>query len=253
MMLEDDFADVTRKAIRGLGLTAGEAAERLGLPENEVLTFLRGDYSDRVAQDLSALLHLNHAALRALRSYQPKPLQQPHVHRLDLPAIGDRVNAWLIGVPGATLLFDTEALSAMGVDSPDHIFITHGHHDHIGGNRSFLKMNLTIHASDLRDCRQISPGDSIQCGPLTVRACELSGHATPGLGYHVEGLSSPVLITGDALFAGSIGGCATPALYQQALTCLQHTLAALADSTILLPGHGPATTLGEERGSNPFL
>jgi glyoxylase-like metal-dependent hydrolase (beta-lactamase superfamily II) len=99
----------------------------------------------------------------------------------------------------------------------------------------------------------MKPGDSVCCGPLVVRACDLSGHAVPALGYHIEGLSMPVLVTGDALFAGSIGGCATPAIYQQALCNLRAVLAPLPDATILLPGHGPATTLGEERGGNPFL
>jgi glyoxylase-like metal-dependent hydrolase (beta-lactamase superfamily II) len=86
-----------------------------------------------------------------------------------------------------------------------------------------------------------------------VRACELSGHYTPALGFHIEGLSRPVLVTGDALFAGSIGGCGTPEIYQLALRTLRATLAALPDETVLLPGHGSATTLGEERVSNPFL
>jgi len=99
----------------------------------------------------------------------------------------------------------------------------------------------------------MKPGDAIQCGSLTVRACDLSGHANPALGFHIEGLPSPVLVTGDAVFAGSIGGCATPAVYQHALQRLKETLTSLPATTILLPGHGPATTLGEERVSNPFL
>jgi glyoxylase-like metal-dependent hydrolase (beta-lactamase superfamily II) len=66
-------------------------------------------------------------------------------------------------------------------------------------------------------------------------------------------LQAPALVTGDALFAGSIGGCATPAIYQQALRTLRAALAPLTDQTLLLPGHGPATTVGEERAGNPFL
>jgi glyoxylase-like metal-dependent hydrolase (beta-lactamase superfamily II) len=99
----------------------------------------------------------------------------------------------------------------------------------------------------------MQPGDCVCCGSLVVRACELSGHYTPALGFHIEGLSRPVLVTGDALFAGSIGGCGTPEIYQLALRTLRATLAALPDETVLLPGHGSATTLGEERVSNPFL
>ncbi len=75
----------------------------------------------------------------------------------------------------------------------------------------------------------------------------------PALGYHVDGFPIPVLVTGDALFAGSIGGCPTPARYQLALSRLREVLAPLPDETLLLPGHGLATTLGEERVANPFL
>ena len=69
----------------------------------------------------------------------------------------------------------------------------------------------------------------------------------------MEGLERPVLVTGDALFAGSIGGCGTPAIYQHALRRLRDLLEPLPDETVLLPGHGPATTLCEERTANPFL
>src|SRR5690606_32953678 len=127
---------------------------------------------------------------------------------------------------------------ALGAPALDRVFITHAHQDHIGGIPSFIARGNLI-----ADATSMNPGDAIQCGPLTVRACDLSGHANPSLGFHIDGLALPVLVTGDALFAGSIGGCGTPELYQHALRRLREVLTPLPDSTIPLPGHGPATTL----------
>jgi hydroxyacylglutathione hydrolase len=256
-MLEDDYTYVIRKAFKGLALAPGEAALRAGLPEPEVLAFSRGNFSEGTARRLAPALHLNAEALANHPHYLPRPLGLPNVHRIDLPFDRERVNAWLIWENDTAVLFDTGydpgscavALDAIGAPPLQQVFITHGHHDHTGGISDFQKRGTPVHGPGL----DLKPGDSIRCGPLTIRACDLSGHATPSLGYHVDGLSCPLLVTGDALFAGSIGGCGSPALYQHALQRLRETLDPLPAATVLLPGHGPATTLGEERVRNPFL
>lgn len=260
-MLEDDFTYVIRKAFKGLALAPGEAALRAGLAEKDVLAFSRGKFSADIARRLAPVLGLNPEALANHDHYQPQPLALSNIHRLDLPFNGERVNAWLVWTGGSAVLFDTGydgqsctlALEAIGAPRPDHIFITHAHHDHIGGIPPFNAERIELRGPSVRKARPMHPGESVRCGSLTIRACDLSGHANPALGYHVGGLALPVLVTGDALFGGSIGGCDGPANYQHALQCLKQVLTPLPDATILLPGHGPATTLGEERSSNPFL
>lgn len=260
-MLEDDFSWVIRKAFKGLALAPGEAALRAGLTEKEVLVFSRGNFSADTARRLAPVLGLNLEALANHDRYQPKPIALPNIHRLDLPFGGERVNAWLVRDGDSAILFDTgyhptaciNAVDALGALKLGGVFITHAHGDHIGGNSQFIARGSRLYGSQIENAQSMSPGDTVQCGSLTVHACDLSGHANPSLGFHIDGLALPVLVTGDALFAGSMGGCATPELYQHALRRLKEVLTPLPHSTILLPGHGPASTLGEERAGNPFL
>jgi glyoxylase-like metal-dependent hydrolase (beta-lactamase superfamily II) len=256
-MLEDDFTYVLRKALAGHQLAPAEAAATAGIAEHSVLSFLRGTFCAETARRLAPVLGLNAGAFAGHEDYHPQPLALPSIRQLDLPFGDGQVNAWLIEAGDARILFDAgndtrDFLRALG-DLPERAFITHAHRDHTGGLQHLLEHHIHVHAAGIHGTIPMKPGDSVCCGPLVIRASDLSGHAVPALGYHIEGLSAPVLVTGDALFAGSIGGCATPAIYQQALCNLRAALAPLPDATILLPGHGPATTVGEERGGNPFL
>lgn len=260
-MLEDDFTYVIRKAFKGLGLAPAEAAKLAGLPENDVLSLSRGHFSADTARRVAPVLNLNPQALAAHPQFLPKALVDPCIHRIDLPFGEERVNAWLIWTDDAAVLFDTGylshsctvALDAIGPRPLDQVFITHVHVDHVGGIGDFLARGIIPNGASIEGAKPMKAGDAVRCGSLTVRACDLSGHANPSLGYFIDGLGKQVLVTGDALFAGSIGGCGTPIIYQHALRRLHEVLSPLPDDTILLPGHGPATTLGEERISNPFL
>lgn len=256
-MLEDDFTYVLRKALAGHQLAPAEAAALAGISEHAVLSLLRGTFSAETARRLAPVLGLNAGAFAGHADYHPKPLSQAAIRQLDLPFADGQVNAWLVDAGASRVLFDAghdprDLVRALG-DLPERAFITHPHRDHTGGLHLLLEHHIPVHAAAISGAIPVQPGDSVFCDSLIVRACDLSGHAVPALGYLIEGLPVPVLVTGDALFAGSIGGCATPALYQQALRNLRAALAPLPDATILLPGHGPATTLGEEREGNPFL
>ncbi len=262
-MIEDDFTYVIRKAFKGLNLAPAEAATRAGLPEKDVLAFSRGNFSADIARKLAPVLGLNPEALAIHDRYLPQPLRTSEIERLDLPFGSERVNAWLVTFGENRLLFDTgddphsclAAISALKSDLPHLAFITHGHHDHIGGVSSLRALNIPVRGPEMTGPTKFSAGESWELGSgLILKSVDLSGHYVPSAGILLLAAAQPpILVTGDALFAGSMGGCETPELYQTALRNLRAALVSLPDDTILLPGHGPATTLGEERGRNPFL
>ncbi len=260
-MLEDDFTYVFRKALMGHELSLADAAKRAGLQESAVLDFQNGAFSPDIARKLAAVLGLNPEAFARHAVYQPEPLDMHSIERIDLPFGGERVNAWLVRAGGAVILFDvgfktadlTKELTERCGRLPDRVFITHSHVDHVGALEHFLAAGIPVHSADLPGTIHMKPGETVMCGSLAIRGCDLSGHAMPSLGYDVDGLAEPVLVTGDALFAGSMGGCKSAAAYRHALERLRVVLGPLPDVTVLLPGHGPATTLGEERVANPFL
>jgi glyoxylase-like metal-dependent hydrolase (beta-lactamase superfamily II) len=249
--MEDDFTYVIRKALRGLSLAPGDAASRAGLPESEVMGLIRGRFSADAARRLAPVLSLNAEALSRLPDYEPKPMDLPVVERLDIPFEDGQVNAWLVRADGLTFLFDagfsdtsiTRALDAAGAFKLDATFITHDHRDHVGGLDEVRRRG---------PLRTMLAGDSVTLGSLTIHAFDLTGHCDGALGFRIEGLAKPVCVVGDALFAGSIGGC-PPETYQPALAHLRRGVFTLPDETVLLPGHGPATTVGEEGISNPFF
>ncbi len=156
------------------------------------------------------------------------------------------------------------------------IIVTHAHLDHIGGAAQ-LKQNtgvpVMLQARDMDlyanldwqarwmgvptpSCTaidlELEERTAVQSAGLTLRVLETPGH-TPGsvcLWMPDEAL----LFAGDTLFAGSIGRTDLPGGDpRQILSSLHHKLLALPDVTQVVPGHGPETSIGEERQSNPFL
>ncbi len=156
----------------------------------------------------------------------------------------------------------------------DVVINTHGHFDHIGGNRELIEksgVKLLIHAADrfLIDNvpeharmfgimaepspapdRELVDGDTIQVGELTIKVIHTPGHTPGGVCLLVDGH----LVVGDTLFNGSIGRTDLPGgSFEQLIASIHERLFPLPDETQVFPGHGPATTIGREKTFNPFL
>lgn len=264
-MLEDNFMYVIRKALRGLELAPNEAAERAGLDGAAVQGLLAGRWDEPAARLLAPAIGLDVAALAAHPDYEPPNCDHPAIQRLDLPFGEDeQVNAWLLGTGQGKLLIDAgcddaslmatlERASAVG--EIRDVIITHNHRDHVGGLGILRGRDVSVYGpvGAGGEWNELRPGNSLRCGDLEITVHDLAGHADPAIGLWIGGLGQPVLVVGDALFAGSIGGCAGKAAYQMAHRTLRAALDGLPGTTILLPGHGPATLMDAEWKSNPFL
>jgi glyoxylase-like metal-dependent hydrolase (beta-lactamase superfamily II) len=100
--------------------------------------------------------------------------------------------------------------------------------------------------------RHVEDEEVLEVGTLRLRSLYTPGHAPGHLAFHVEG--EGVVLSGDALFAGSVGRVDLPGGSMEVLIkSIEERLLTLPDETTVYPGHGPATTIGDERARNPFL
>lgn len=262
MSLYDTPADVVRKSIVGLALTPEIVALRAGMESREIMALLNGSFSENAARRLAPILGLNADALCSLPAYQPASPDLHGIQRISVPFEDDEVNIWLIESADTVLAIDCgfrpddflrliESLHERLI----HLFITHAHRDHIGGLTAVTKERLSsLHSpEEVGYSTTIRDGDTIEIGPLKIRAFDLSGHHPQTLGYHISGPEIEVFAVGDAVFAGSMGGCADSEAFARARRTIEAAFSGVGPEAVLLPGHGPATTLGSELRSNPFL
>ncbi len=100
--------------------------------------------------------------------------------------------------------------------------------------------------------RHVEDEEMLEVGILRLRSLYTPGHAPGHLAFYVEG--EGVVLSGDALFAGSVGRVDLPGGSMEVLMkSIEERLLTLPDETTVYPGHGPATTIGAERAHNPFL
>lgn len=151
---------------------------------------------------------------------------------------------------------------------------THGHFDHVGANKRLKEVTgapILIHSLDApmlsqlsssaaawglaadnspAPDRELSDGDEITFGNTVLKVIHTPGHTPGGISLYAEDF----VFVGDTLFAGSIGRTDFPGgSFQTLKESIQAKLFALGDEVRVYAGHGPMTTIGEERRSNPFV
>jgi len=175
----------------------------------------------------------------------------------------NEVNAFILGCPETheALLVDAGACDPRFAGFLEKhrlrlstIFITHHHWDHTDGLAEVLKQfdaevySMTGEAGGCAT-RQIGHGGALRVGKLEARVVHTPGHTPDGLSLIFPGLA----FTGDALFAGSVGGTGTPADAGRQLDAIREHIFCLPDDCELHVGHGPSTTVRVEREFNPFF
>ncbi len=175
--------------------------------------------------------------------------------------------------PGDDVDLILNAADNLGVNVKQ-IINTHGHFDHIGGNRKLKEKtgaSISIHKDDLELLRNagdsavrfgltvdsspepdelLNDGQIIEEGKMKFKVIHTPGHSPGGISL----LSQQVLFTGDTLFAGSIGRTDLPGgSYKQLIESIKSKLFRLDGTCMVYPGHGAASTIENEKNNNPFL
>jgi glyoxylase-like metal-dependent hydrolase (beta-lactamase superfamily II) len=265
--LEDAYTDILNKAQKGLRLSVDELAERSGLPAQTIQSIKNGNPDPAALEKLAFVLNLHGPSLVALAEERWYPQAVPSFPGLAMFTTwyGDMtVNSYLVWDPESKLAasFDTGSTCQPMLDfiQANHltlkkIFITHTHMDHLADLDTLQqKSEADSYGSAAENPLGLKPlvhQDGLVLGSLRIRVLGTSGHTPGGLSYFIEGLSKPLVVVGDALFAGSMGGAAYA--YQEALKNNRERILSLPDTTVICPGHGPLTTIGEEKAHNPFF
>lgn len=272
--LVDPCEDVVQKAQLGWVVSTRELAEIVGIPFRELRELRSGidpDEQNGVIERLAEALALNPDALKASckASWLPKARRVAGVELFVTPFSDYHVNHFLITCPrsGEGCLFDTgtstDVLAGMLVRRElklKRLYLTHGHRDHVAQVAYLRDAVPGIEVIAHPDCpvdadRRLRPGDRDTFGGLAFEIREGTAHKDDMLVFAIRGLEVPVIVAGDALFAGSIGAIKTGKRedFKRSLENVRKNVLGERPDTVILPGHGPLTTVGEELGNNPFF
>jgi glyoxylase-like metal-dependent hydrolase (beta-lactamase superfamily II) len=264
--LEDTFSDIIGKAMRGLGLSDSAVGERAGLDAHDVQSLREGTWDAANARKVAPVIGLGADALIGIgeKTYRPGPVSLEGLAQFNTPYEDMTVNSYLAWDASTqeAVAFDTGAdctdllafLNAKRL-TLSAILLTHTHGDHIFDlDRLKEKTGAPAFVGErepIAGAQTFPIGREFIAGSLKISTRSTWGHSKGGVTFVITGLGKPVAVVGDAVFAGSMGGGGVS--YKDALSTNRAEILSLPDETIICPGHGPMTTLAEEKKNNPFF
>ena len=270
--LEDEFGDIIGKARMGLGWSLAQAAEAGGVSEAQLRAFenYERNPNEEEARAVGNGLKLNGGRLWKIASGEWTPNEEPE--DIDDQAQVVRLMNHVGGYPVFSfLLVCKETNECAIVDTAAHpqqiievvserklrpalILLTHGHADHVVGVETLQKRYQVpvVMGEDLEtppgldETVQLGEGGTCEVGKLQIRALKTPGHSDACITF----VCGSVALIGDVIFSGSIG---KPGHSYEASRASAAKVLALPPDTRLYPGHGPSTTVAEEKAHNPFF
>jgi glyoxylase-like metal-dependent hydrolase (beta-lactamase superfamily II) len=273
MQLEDHAGDVLAKARSFTGTEPALVAQAAGLTLAE---YAQLEDSGQCAKTpnyeaLAKLLPVDAGKLEGLaKGWHPKPVDTAKWREFRLitsPAKSMKVHCYLIWdeVTRDAALFDTgtDAAAICQIIEEEqltlrYIFITHSHWDHVEVlgviREKYPKVRVRCGSKNAPVEQRNKPSECVQLGSLRINHRETPGHCEDGVTYIIGNWPEDapyVAIVGDAIFAGSMGGARQ--LLDLARQKVREQILTLPEDTLLCPGHGPLTTVAQEKAHNPFF
>ena len=273
MNLEDHLGDIIRKARAMNNVSTATAANAAGIFESELGTLEEtGALAKKInVTALAPAIGLNAAKLEGIaKGWLPAPKDLSvwrEVRVFTTASEGMTVNCYLVWdeVSREAALFDTgfdakPILDCIAENQLDlkYVFITHSHYDHVEAlpkiRAVFPKVRVRSGAKSAPPDQRNKTAEIVHLGGLRVTHRETPGHAEDGVTYMVGNWQEDapyVAVVGDAIFAGSMGN--GNGAWDLAKQKVREQILTLPAETLLCPGHGPLTTVAEEKAHNPFF